>query len=368
MSLNNFEEQLNKNHASQINLIKYIKQNTDFFNNVGDDFIYKPWINLILRDDQDSFDKFTDSDLSWKYIGEFEFKIKLNGLRQEKIKDITSCAMYKKLLKKYSDELPIDFIEHYTNIDDPHHTLFWDLIYLKKYDTLKIYLQKYTWDPTITINKDYEQAERNNFRNHNNSKHEIFLQMKKAIEIYTDDYVEEPEKDWMHKIIPSKMRNFYNQISDKKGDDKILFYQSIEVNEDNILDIIWKVKQNDGTINLLSVINYFDFMTMSERTEWWNRIQELVPTDLETIVEITSSETFLDYAEDFMSNIDLNKLSSKDNLSEVFINRILKKNPESKNDFIKFALTISNNIGILKFLMPNATSDDILEILNECLI
>jgi len=66
------------------------------------------------------------------------------------------------------------------------------------------------------------------------------------------------------------------------------------------------------------------------------------------------------------SQIDIDKLLSKDNLSEVFINRILKKNSELKNNLMKlFAFIISNNIDILKFLMPNAISDDILEILEN---
>jgi len=379
MSLDNFEERINGGFRELMQLMKYVKNNESFFRDISDNYIYKPWINFVIYNDQNTFDKFVDSDLSWNYIGKFDFKIKQNGLRDEKIKDVVSIITYNKLLNNYCEELPLNFIEHYANIDDECYALFWGFIELKNYDVLKKFSSYYTWDPTVKINTNYDLAEQASTRNHNNSKHGMFLQMKKSIEGYTDDYIEDSEEMDKEAIMnlmwkmkedgdkSSAMLNLLSLVNSSTTNEKTeQFYKSIEINEDTILDILWKIETDGVKIDILLVMNYFDFMSMSERIEWWNRIQSVIPgSNLKGLMTLTSSEVFLDHAENILADMefDSSAKSSIINVSEAFVNRMIKKKPELKDDLIKYALSNSNNFGMLKYLLPHATSNDILQAL-----
>jgi len=371
MSLNNFEEQLNKNHTSQINLIKHIRQNKDFFNNVNDDFIYKPWINFIINDDQESFDKFADSDLSWNYIKFIDHKIQSNGLRQEKLHDVDNLLTYQLLLHNFdsNDELPIEFIEHYANINDVKHKLLWFFISANDIDKLKLYLQYYTFDPKLMIEVEYYD---NNWLNLINISQSAYYKLKETIEIHFDDYATKysiiadvPNDDVVPKIFQES--NIKSEISYKEP----TIYKSVEITEDNILQIIWQIKEDRDSINYLSIANYFEFMSLSERTEWWYRIVNIPENDFNYVIRSTTSEIFLDYVEEIINKIDvlsqnifprsLNLSVNWLDMSQQFINRLLKKKPELKDDMIKYA--IKSNIGLLHYLMPDATTDDILHYL-----
>jgi len=56
--------------------------------------------------------------------------------------------------------------------------------------------------------------------------------------------------------------------------------------------------------------------------------------------------------------------SSIINMSEAYANRMIRKTPEFKDILIKYALSHKNNIGMFKYLIPNATSNDILKVLD----
>jgi len=352
MSLEGFEEKLKGTRQDIEELILVIRNNEEFFNDVPDDYPYKPWINVVLYYDQKSY---SDSDLPWCYVPMLYFKeIRADALRSNKLVGLIDIDLYFKLLYACVDELPEHFIDHYSNIIDPDFLLFWNLIFKKKYDLLKIYCDRYTWDPSIEINKTYDYtggssliaSVRGDYNYRENDKERLVRKMKISIECYSDEYSELLEKTFFqhHK-------------------NEIMTYKSVEINENNILEIIWKVRQDGGDMNLLNIVNYFDFMTLSERTEWWNRISELIRTKFKYVIKMSLSETFLDYVNDLID--DFVPIPQADVvISEIYVKRLLNKHPHLKKDVIIHAISADKHIGTLKYLLPNATSDDILEILN----
>jgi len=373
MSLNDFEEKINGSHADQINLMRDIHLNENFFKNVGDDYVYKPWINFIINKNQESFDQFADSDLSWKYMRHFDYKLKSNGLRQEKLSNVNNLIMYEKLLHNYDchEELPINFIEHYLRVSDAEHKLFWDFIKKNDIDRFKLYLQYHDFNPKLLIEKEYGFIDKMSNRNYANSKSNSFERLKRNIEMHFDDYVkpkifEGTNFDLIKEVFAKSEKTDFKSIMEIIGgmgikDENATIFKSIEVTEDNILQITWRIKEDGNGINYLPIADYFEFMSLSERTEWWYRIENIPEEELNTIMIMSLSEVFLDYAENVIDKMDLSFPAKILLMSEQFINRFLKKKPESKDNLIKYAM--KHNISLLHYLIPDATSDDILKYL-----
>jgi len=291
-----------------------------------------------------SFDYFLESDLPWSYFLLFSgYDSKFNNedlliknYCQEKFEGLTDITQYENLLRIFFknfnsyDRLPDEFVDHYQNVIDKTHQLFWTLVAQKDIELLKRYDHKYT------------------------------------LEIhYEPHYLTEAHKNLSPIDILKSMVLPYTDFYDYNTDGEFC-YQSIEITNENILDIMWEFMQK-GQYGPIHIINYFDSMTMSECVCWFARLRSIFSDDqILMSAHRTSSYVFLEYVKEMINIDDIETSIKNDNLinfSEAFIKTIIKIKPEILDSLISNALR--NNIKYLMILIPDITCQNVIKYFEE---
>jgi len=380
MSLLELEDKIEKflsqryddSHYFYNDVIIYINDNETIFLDLYDTVSIrtKIIINNVLNTGykQTLLDCFLASDETWTFFLRFTFgqyiyfdnkELLIESYRQEKLDGVNDIGTYQNLLGIFFatndsfDQLPDAFIDQYQNINDVDYAFFWILLFYKDIKLLKRYANKYQFK--ITENNRYTDDIYKNWL--------PIDVIKESVIPHTDGCNMNNDKPYGD-IIPTQIVGPGGDFSESE-----MYYQSVKITNENILEIVWQLMNDDKYYQIMTIVNYFDHMTMSECVCWYARItSKHTDEDLFRFVCQTSSYVFLEYAIDFVNTYDVkswltDKIPFRLNFNEPFIKTIIKLKPEMLDLLICYALRCRDTI--LNILIPNITCQDVIKYLEE---
>jgi len=353
------------------NLMTYITDNKTIFLDLYDTVSVRTKIiingTLNIECEQTLLDCFLESGITWTFFLSFirrhglhfhNKELLIESYRQEKLDSVNNVYTYRNLLTIFFetnhsfDWLPDAFIDQYQNINDDNHEFFWDLLDQKDIKLLKRYANKYQFK--ITDNDG-----------HITGVYKTWLPIdiiKEYLMPYTDGF--DANNNVLNMMIGDNLTSEITEHFKSK-----MYYQSVEITNENILEIVWQMMNDNKHIQLATIAQYFDHMTMSECVCWYARIKSKYNDKrLFALVSQTSSSMFLEYAKDFVNTYDIessltNKNTFRFNLNEPFIKTIIELKPEMLDLLICYALRTGDRI--LNMLIPNITCQDVIKYLEE---
>jgi len=296
-----FQEQLNNlNDGWTVDHMKLLK----FVNNNTFDTSYElyPLIKL-LRNKNDTID-FINSQLPWSYVAKFFDILKnlpleginSNHLSFHRLEGLINFRFYEKLALMCEDQLPEIFIQHYSNIEDPLHEIFWNV------KLIDIYSKYYQFNPMLKIKQHMFDNQTLVFHDRATLIESIKLFIKTQ-KVDVTDYLSYNFPKSVDEIIESyeisaKLLDQIKISADNNGFD--------EFDDNKILDELWNIAEKKDIMKeaCCLIANYFDWMPLDEQILWWNRIKD---RNINSFISQTRSAIFIEYANpDYLSLIDKN--------------------------------------------------------------
>jgi len=277
-------------------------------NNFNSSYKFYPLIQLLKN--ENNVDDFINSELPWYYLIKVNVlnviinlpKINSTHLADHKLEGLVDHSLYISLALLCEDELPINFINHYANVDDSLHKIFWNE------KLTNIYSEYYKFNPLLRIKHIYDNSQIiSRLMPYDKSTYVMIIREIIKMNGILPTFSTRPLPKTIGELRES------NEIKKPSSTRKKLFElveTEEEISEYQILNELWKIIKKEDIDNCIYLViaDYFNWMSLDEQILWWNHIKD---KDVNSFVAQSRSEIFIEYANpDYLSLIDGNSSST----------------------------------------------------------